>query len=195
MWQKNVFLLIVTHRWTFCWTGGVSKLAHDGTRYFWVDVYIYIIYIYIYVYPTFLVDSYCPNISWNTVSYGIWNIFFLMLSKLTWKVTTMGRAGYLPSGNEMWQWNINHFEVFFPANLHLLRGFPSVSRWRPRWATTCAWLKSCRNIRASQVLGMGPNPAGGPHWRVFFSWYINEATSNMVFSIGTSHSNSFFFWG
>ena len=36
----------------------------------------------------------------------------------------MGRAGYLPSGNEMWQWNINHLEVFFQANLHLLRGFP-----------------------------------------------------------------------
>ena len=50
MWQKNVFLLIVTHRWTFCWTGGVSKLAHDGTRYFWVDVYIYYIHIYIYMY-------------------------------------------------------------------------------------------------------------------------------------------------
>ena len=86
-------------------------------------MYIYIYYIY--VYPTFLGDSYCPNISWNTVSYGIWSIkFFLMLSKLTWKVTTMGRAGYLPSGNEMWQWNINHLEVFFQANLHLLRGFP-----------------------------------------------------------------------
>jgi hypothetical protein len=170
-----------------------------GTR--WHKVFlgwcIYIYYIHIYICISnfscwFILPKYF-------LKHGfLWDLklfFFLMLSKLTWKVTTMGRAGYLPSGNEMWQWNINHFEVFFPANLHLLRGFPSVSRWRPRWATTCAWLKSCRNIRASQVLGMGPNPAGGPHWRVFFSWYINEATSNMVFSIGTSHSNSFFFWG
>jgi hypothetical protein len=171
-----------------------------GTR--WHKVFlgwcIYILYTYIYIYmyiQLFLLIHIAQIFPETRFPMGFETFFFLMLSKLTWKVTTMGRAGYLPSGNEMWQWNINHFEVFFPANLHLLRGFPSVSRWRPRWATTCAWLKSCRNIRASQVLGMGPNPAGGPHWRVFFSWYINEATSNMVFSIGTSHSNSFFFWG
>ena len=61
------------------------------------------------------------------------------------------------------------FRSVFPSKPAFASGISiCVSRWRPRWATTCAWRKSCRNIRASQVLGMGPNPAGGPHWRFFF---------------------------